>query len=131
MIDGKKFFDQPFKSKQQVSDADPKAIKQINFTGNLDQDNVATNLQNCKMAKLSNLQLNKLKSEIKNGTEVTLTLSTNVVGDSNDEEVFPRKTAPKENCPTDKLHPIYFSPRIRNRSTLIDSCFLLFSFFVV
>ena len=83
------------------------------------------------MVKLSNLQLNKLKYEIKNGTEVTLTLSTNVVGDSNDEEVFPTKTAPKENCPMDKLHPIYFSPRIRNRSTLIDSCFLLFSFFVV
>ena len=31
--------------------------------------------------KLSNLQPNKLKSEIKNDTEVTLKLSLNVVGD--------------------------------------------------
>ena len=41
--------------------------------------------------KLSNSQLNKLKSEIKNGTEVTLKLSSNVVGDSNDEDNFPHK----------------------------------------
>ena len=37
---------------------------------------------------LSNLQLNKSKSEIKNGTEVTLKLSSNIVGDSNDENNF-------------------------------------------
>ena len=30
--------------------------------------------------KLSNLQLNKLKSGIKNGTKVTLNLSSNLVG---------------------------------------------------
>ena len=41
--------------------------------------------------KLSNSQLNKLKSGIKNGTEVTLKLSSNVVGDSNDENNFPHK----------------------------------------
>ena len=41
--------------------------------------------------KLSNSQLNKLKSGIKNGTEVTLKLSSNVVGDSNDENNFPQK----------------------------------------
>ena len=41
--------------------------------------------------KLSNSQLNKLKSGIKNGTEVTLKLSSNVVGDSNDENNFPNK----------------------------------------
>ena len=40
--------------------------------------------------KLSNLQLNKLKSGIKNGTEVTLKLSSNVVGDNN-ENNFPHK----------------------------------------
>ena len=39
--------------------------------------------------KLSNSQLNKLKSRIKNGTEVTLKISSNVVGDSNDENNFP------------------------------------------
>ena len=41
--------------------------------------------------KLSNSQLNKLKLGIKNGTEVTLKLSSNVAGDSNDENIFPRK----------------------------------------
>ena len=41
--------------------------------------------------KLSNSQLNKLKSGTKNGTEVTLILSSNVVGDSNDENNFPYK----------------------------------------
>ena len=39
--------------------------------------------------ELPNLQLNKLKSEIKNGTEVTLKLSSNVVYDYNDENNFP------------------------------------------
>ena len=39
--------------------------------------------------KLSNLQLSKLRSEIKNNTEVTLKLSSNVVGDSNDDGNFP------------------------------------------
>ena len=41
--------------------------------------------------KLSTLQLKKLKSEIKNGTEVTLKISSNVVGDSNDENIFLHK----------------------------------------
>ena len=41
--------------------------------------------------KLSNLQLNELKSGIKNNTEVTLRLSSNIVGDSNDENNFPHK----------------------------------------
>ena len=41
--------------------------------------------------KLSNSQLNKLKSGIKNGTEVTLKLSSNVFGDSNDENNLPHK----------------------------------------
>ena len=41
--------------------------------------------------KLSDLQLNKLKSGIKNGAEVTLKISSNVVGDSNDENNFPHK----------------------------------------
>ena len=41
--------------------------------------------------KLSNLQLNKLKSGIKNGIGVTLNLSSNVTGDSNDETNFTHK----------------------------------------
>ena len=42
--------------------------------------------------------------------------------------------SPQKNSSKDKLYSRYFSPRIRNLSTLItliDSCFLLFSFFVV
>ena len=41
--------------------------------------------------KLSNSQLNKLKSAIKNETEVVLRLSPNMIGDSNDETNFPHK----------------------------------------
>ena len=39
-------------------------------------------------AELSNSQLNKLKSGIKNGTEVTLKISSNTAGDSNNENNF-------------------------------------------
>ena len=38
--------------------------------------------------KLSNSQLNKLKAGTKNNTEVTLKISSNVIGDSNDENNF-------------------------------------------
>ena len=41
--------------------------------------------------KLSNWQLNKLNSGIKSDTEVVLKVSSNVVGDSNDENSFPNK----------------------------------------
>ena len=40
---------------------------------------------------MSNLQFNELKSEMKNGTEVALNLSSNVIGNSNDETNFPHK----------------------------------------
>ena len=46
---------------------------------------------NSLTVKLSNSQLNKLKSGIKNGTEVTLKIPSNIVGDSNNENNFPRK----------------------------------------
>ena len=42
-------------------------------------------------AKLSNSQFNKLKSTIKNETEVVLGLSSNRIGDSDDETNFPHK----------------------------------------
>ena len=41
--------------------------------------------------KLSNSQFHKLKSAMKDGTKVTLNLSSNVVRDSNDENNFPCK----------------------------------------
>ena len=46
---------------------------------------------NILKVKFPNSQLNKLKSEMKNSTKVTLKLSSNVVGDSNDENNFPYK----------------------------------------
>ena len=41
--------------------------------------------------KLSNSQLNKLKSAIKNKTEVVLRLSSNMIDSSDDETNFPHK----------------------------------------
>ena len=41
--------------------------------------------------KLSNSQLNKLKSSIKNETDVVLRISSNMVGDSNDKTNFPNE----------------------------------------
>ena len=46
---------------------------------------------NTLKAKLSNSQLNKLKSGIKNGTGITLKLSSNVIGGFNDDNNFPHK----------------------------------------
>ena len=41
--------------------------------------------------KLSNSQLNKLKSAIKNETDVVLRLSSNMIGNSDDNSNFPHK----------------------------------------
>ena len=41
--------------------------------------------------KSSNLQLNKLRSAIKNETKVTLNLSSNLTRSSNEESTFPHK----------------------------------------
>ena len=41
--------------------------------------------------KLSNSQLNKLKSARKNETDVILRLSSNMIGNSDDEANFPHK----------------------------------------
>ena len=46
---------------------------------------------NILSVKLSNSRINELKSGIKNGTEVTLKLPSNVIGDSNDDNNFPHK----------------------------------------
>ena len=42
-------------------------------------------------AKLSNSQLNKLKSAIKNETDVALRLSSNMIGNSGDSTNFPHE----------------------------------------
>ena len=41
--------------------------------------------------KLYNSQFSKLKSRIKNSAKVTLNLSSNLIGNSNDETNFPHK----------------------------------------
>ena len=41
--------------------------------------------------KLSNSQFNNLESAIKNETEIALRLSSNMIGNSNDETNFPHK----------------------------------------
>ena len=41
--------------------------------------------------KLSNSQLNKLKSAMKNETDVVSKLSANMIGNSDDETNFPHK----------------------------------------
>ena len=41
--------------------------------------------------KLSNSQLNKLKSAIKNETEIVLRLSSNMISNSDDETNFPHE----------------------------------------
>ena len=41
--------------------------------------------------KLSNSQLNKLKSAMKNKSEVVLRFSSNMIGDSNDKTNFPHE----------------------------------------
>ena len=56
--------------------------------------------------KLPNSQINKLKSGLKNGTEVTLKLSSNVVGDSNDENNFLHKLS-LTNTQVSKLHKVF------------------------
>ena len=47
------------------------------------------NQYNTLNVKLSNLQLNKLKSAIKNETEATLKRSSNTIGNYNDKTNFP------------------------------------------
>ena len=47
--------------------------------------------QNTLNIRLSNLQLNKLKSGIKSGYEANLNVSSNLIGNSKDETNFPHK----------------------------------------
>ena len=47
--------------------------------------------QNRVNVKLSNSQLNKLKSAIKNENDVVIRLSPNMIGDSNDQTNFPHE----------------------------------------
>ena len=63
--------------------------------------------------KLSNSQLNKLKSEIKNGTGVTSNLSSNIIGESNDENNFPHKLL-FTNTQVSRLHKTFVNNCLAN-----------------
>ena len=56
--------------------------------------------------KLFNFQLSKLKSAIKNATGVTLNLSSNIIGDSHDENNFPHKVL-LTNTQVSRLHKAF------------------------
>ena len=79
--------------------------------------------------KLSNSQLNKLKSSIKNETNVILRISSNMVGNSNDNTNFPHgllltnrqvaniRKASANNTSTDiKLSKTQLSKMIKSRN---------------
>ena len=53
-----------------------------------------------------NSEFNKLKSGIKNRTEVTLKISSNIAGDSNDENNLPHKLL-LTNTQVSKLHKAF------------------------
>ena len=59
--------------------------------------NIKTTQYNSTNEKLSNLQFNKLKSVTKNETGITLRLSSNMIGNTNDETNFPHKLLLRSN----------------------------------
>ena len=61
---------------------------------------------NTLKVNLSNSQLNKLKLGTKNGTEVILKISSNIAGDSNNENYFPHKLL-LINTQVSKLHKAF------------------------
>ena len=77
--------------------------------------------------KLSNLQLNKLKSAIKNETEIVLKLSSNMIGNSDDETNFPHKTlsANRQAANLCKAFANYLSADIKLLKTQLSKIVLL------
>ena len=61
--------------------------------------------------KLSNSKINKLKARIKNDPEVTLNLSSNLVGDSNGETNFPYKLL-LTNTQLSRIRKVFVKPFI-------------------
>ena len=78
-------------AKETVLDFFQETVKVLQFCFVFVQYQYKITQYNFLNVRLSTLQLNKLNSGIKNGTEVSLKLSSNVAGVSNDENNFPRK----------------------------------------
>ena len=83
--------------------------------------------------KLSNSQLNKLKSPIKNETDVVLRLLSNVIGNSDDKSNFShellltnrqvaslRKAFPNNSSTNIKLSKTHLSKMIESEGFLVD-----------
>ena len=68
--------------------------------------------------KLPNSQLNKSKSGIRNVAELTLNLSSNVIGDSNDETNFPHNFG-KNSWPNIKLLKTQLSKIVQSAGFLV------------
>ena len=79
----------------------------------LQYSNIIMTQYNALNLKLSNSQLNTLKSGIKNNTEVTLKISSNFVGDSNDEYNFPHKLL-LTNTQVSNLHKAFANGSLAN-----------------
>ena len=79
-------------TKEPVLDFSKATVKVLSFILFKCNINIKMTQYNTLNVKLSNLQLNKLKSAVKNGTGVTLNLSSNTIGDSNDEKDFPHNS---------------------------------------
>ena len=73
--------------------------------------------------RLSNSQLNRLKLGIESGTEITLKLSSNIVGSSNDENNFSHKLLRKTGLPLMKnvVTPLAKSVLIPLGLTVVES----------
>ena len=78
--------------KETVLEFSQGTVKVLFFVVFLRQNQYKMTQYNTLNVKLSNSQPNEIKSGIKNGTEATLEISSNVVGDSNDENNFPHKS---------------------------------------
>ena len=73
---------------------------------------------------MSNSLLNKLKYAIKNGTELTLNLSSNFIGNSNDKTNFPHKLL-LTNAQVSKIRKVFAngSPAIKFSKTQLSKLY--------
>ena len=88
MIDGRNFFDQPIKNDSRPYDNIKKIARGQGEDFVLMWYKITQYNVECKFVEFT---LNTLKSAIKNGTKITLNLSSNFIGRSNDETTLPHK----------------------------------------
>ena len=80
--------------------------------------------------KWSSSQFNKLKSGIKNGAKATLKLSSNVIGETNDETNFPRKLLLTDTSSLHKAFANGSSANIKLSKTQLSKMVILGKFLV-